>query len=177
MSDAAGSVADELGWSNERTAVAEVGLRLVEDSDLGALFDQMRDPESVQMAAFTSKDPNDREAFDAHMSRVRASPDVTMRAVTRNGHLVGSIASFVIEGDTEITYWIARSAWGQGVASRAVALLLNMVPTRPLFARAASDNFGSLRVLLKAGFSVIGNEVSYAPARGSEIEETILRLG
>jgi RimJ/RimL family protein N-acetyltransferase len=157
--------------------VADVGLRLVEDSDLDALFDQMRDPESVQMAAFTAKDPDDREAFDARMARVRASPDGTTRAVTRNGHLVGSIASFVSEGDTEITYWIDRSAWGQGVASRAVALFLNVVPTRPLFARAASDNLGSLRVLRKAGFTVIGTEVSYASARGREIEETILCLG
>lgn len=133
----------------KRASAAEVGLRLVEDSDLDALFDQMRDPESVWMAAFTSRDPNDREAFDAHMARVRAAPDVTMRAVTRDGHLVGSIGSFVIGSDTEITYWIARSVWGQGVASSAVALFLNMVPTRPLFARAASDNIGSLRVLSK----------------------------
>jgi hypothetical protein len=68
----------------------------------------MRDPESVQMAAFTAKDPDDRQAFDAHMARVRASPDGTLRAITRDGRLVGSIASFVIDGDTEITYWIDR---------------------------------------------------------------------
>src|SRR6266566_6174594 len=35
-----------------RTSVVEVALRSVEDSDLDALFDQMRDPKSVQMAAF-----------------------------------------------------------------------------------------------------------------------------
>src|SRR5947209_7348315 len=51
-----------------RTSVAEVALRPVEDSDLDALFDQMRDPESVLMAAFTAKDPNDRDAFDTHMA-------------------------------------------------------------------------------------------------------------
>jgi hypothetical protein len=44
-----------------------VGLRPVEDSDLDAIFEQMRDPASVQMAAFTTEDPNDRAAFDAHM--------------------------------------------------------------------------------------------------------------
>jgi hypothetical protein len=62
--------------------MVEVALRLVEDSDLDVLFEQMRDPESVQMAAFTAKDPNDRDAFDAHMAKVRTSPDVIMRAVT-----------------------------------------------------------------------------------------------
>jgi RimJ/RimL family protein N-acetyltransferase len=78
--------------------------------------------------------------------------------------------------DTEITYWIDRSVWGQGIASQALALLLDLVPVRPLYARAASDNVGSLTVLRKAGFVPIGTEISYANARGTEIEETILRL-
>ena len=89
--------------------MTEVALRPVEDSDLDTLFEQMRDPESVRMAAFTAKDPGDRAAFDAHMARIRSTPGVTQRAVTADGRLVGSIASFVIEGDTEVTYWIDRS--------------------------------------------------------------------
>ena len=121
-----------------------VALRPVEDSDLDALFDQMRDPESVLMAAFTAEDPDDR--------------------------------GFVLEGQTEITYWIERAAWGKGIATRAVALLLDLVPTRPLHARAASDNAGSLRVLQKSGFKIIGTETSFAAARKGEIEETILCL-
>ena len=157
--------------------MADVALRPVGDSDLDALFDQMRNPESVWMAAFTSKDPNDREAFDRHMAKVRTSPDNTLCAVTSDGYLVGSVASFVVEGDTEVTYWIDRAFWGQGIASRALALLLDMVAVRPLHARAASDNAGSLKVLQKAGFTIIDTEVSYANARHAEIEETILRLG
>jgi RimJ/RimL family protein N-acetyltransferase len=157
--------------------VSPVALRPVEDTDLDELFDQMRDPQAVWMAAFTAKDPNDRAAFDAHMARVRSAPDVTMRAVTDHGQLVGSIASFVVEGATEITYWIDRAAWGRGIASRAVALFLDLVPVRPLHARVASDNAGSLRVLLKSGFKVVGTETSFAPGRNADIEETILRLG
>ncbi|WP_433421138.1 GNAT family N-acetyltransferase [Microtetraspora malaysiensis] len=157
--------------------MSDVALRDVEDGDLDALFHQMRDPQSVQMAAFTSKDPDDRQAFDAHMSKLRTSPDVILRAVTRDGQLIGSISSFVIEGATEVTYWIDRAAWGQGVASQALAQLLELVPVRPLYARAASDNLGSLRVLQKAGFTITGTETSYAPARNAEIEESILRLG
>jgi len=45
-----------------------------------------------------------------------------------------------------------------------------------LHARAASDNAGSLRVLRKSGFKIIGTEISFAAARKGEIEETILRL-
>ena len=57
--------------------MAVVALRPVEDGDLDALFEQMRDPEGVRMAAFTPPDPDDRDAFDAHMARVRTSPDIT----------------------------------------------------------------------------------------------------
>ena len=154
----------------------DITLRPIEDADLDALFEQMRDPEAVRMAAFTAKDPDDRAAFDTHMATSLAAPDTRMRAVLRDGHLVGSIASFVMDGDTEITYWIDRSVWGQGVAGQALALFLPMVPVRPMYARAASDNVGSLRVLRKAGFRVIGTDVSYANARSTEIEETVLRL-
>jgi hypothetical protein len=54
--------------------------------------------------------------------------------------------------------------------------LLATTETRPVFARAASDNLGSLGVLRKTGFTVGGTEIAYASARRGEIEETILRL-
>ncbi|WP_434453108.1 GNAT family N-acetyltransferase [Lentzea sp. E54] len=157
--------------------MSEVTLRPVEDADLDVLFELMRDPESVAMAAFTTEDPDDRAAFDAHTRRNLANPETTNRVIVADGRVVGSIASFVIEGDTEITYWVDRAVWGQGVAGRAVALLLDEVTVRPLHARVASDNAGSLRVLTRAGFEIVGTDVGYAAARKAEIEETILRLG
>ena len=156
--------------------MTEVALRPLEDADLDALFEQMRDPESVRMAAFTAKDPDDRAAFDAHMAKIRSLPETVNRVITVDGRLAGSIASFVIDGDTEVTYWIDKAYWGRGVAGRALALLLESVPARPVFARAASDNAASLKVLQRAGFAVIGTDTGYANARKAEIEETILRL-
>jgi RimJ/RimL family protein N-acetyltransferase len=153
-----------------------VALRPVADGDLDAFFEQMRDPQAIWMAAFTAEDPDDRNAFDTHMARVRSSPDVTMRTVTYDGRLAGSVASFDFGGQTEVTYWIDRALWGKGIATRALALLLELVPARPLYARAASDNAGSLRVLQKCGFMAIGTENSFAAGRNEEIEETILRL-
>lgn len=154
----------------------QVALRPLVDADLDAVFAQMSDAESVRMAAFTAPEPSDRGRFDAHKTKVMTSPDSTLLAITRDGALVGTLGSWVEEGRREVTYWVDRAVWGTGVASRALALFLEAEPSRPVYARAASDNVGSLRVLERNGFHVIGTEVAFAPGRGHEIEETVLRL-
>jgi RimJ/RimL family protein N-acetyltransferase len=148
----------------------------MEASDLDAIFAQMRDPASVRMAAFTAEDPSDRGAFDDHMAKIMSSPEIRHSAITSDDRLVGTIASFVSEGATEVTYWIDRSFWGQGIATRALGLLLEELSVRPIRARAASDNAASLRVLQKAGFQPIATAMSFASGRAAEIEETILEL-
>jgi RimJ/RimL family protein N-acetyltransferase len=156
--------------------MSQVELRPVEAGDLDAIFEQMRDPESVRMAAFTAEDPGDRGAFDAHMAKIMASAENRVRAIVRDARLVGTISSYPSEGATEVTYWVDRACWGQGIATRALSLLLEEIWVRPLRARAASDSAASLRVLQKAGFRPIGTEMSFAPGRAAEIEETILEL-
>jgi RimJ/RimL family protein N-acetyltransferase len=47
---------------------------------------------------------------------------------------------------------------------------------RPLYARAASDNAGSIRVLEKCGFTRVGGGRAFAHGRGEETEEVVLRL-
>ena len=153
-----------------------IALRAVDDGDLDDLFRMMNDPESIRMAAFTREDPADRGKFDAHQHRIRTDPEIIYRAISCDGKLAGTIASFVMEGDTEITYWLDRPFWGHGIASEALRLFLTVVPARPLHARVASDNTSSRRVLAKAGFREVGTEISYATGRGTEIEETVLVL-
>jgi RimJ/RimL family protein N-acetyltransferase len=111
------------------------------------------------------------------MARIMANPDNRLLVITLDDRPVGTIGSWVSDGATEVTYWIARAHWGQGIATRALGLLLEQIPVRPIRARAASDNLGSLRVLQKVGFQAVGTDVGFAPARGAEIEETILQLG
>ena len=146
--------------------MSRLALRPVDASDLDAIFEQMRDPESVRLAAFTAEDPNDRGAFDAHMAEVMSSSENRLRAIIRDARLVGTISSYPSEGATEVTYWIDRGCWGQGIATRALGLLLEEISVRPIRARAASDNAGSLRVLQKAGFHPIGTELSFARGPG-----------
>jgi hypothetical protein len=69
---------------------------------------------------------------------------------------VGHIASFDLEGHREVTYWIGREDWGRGLATRALQEFMQVEATRPLYARAASDNAASIRVLTKCGFRIVG---------------------
>ncbi|GAA2766132.1 GNAT family N-acetyltransferase [Streptomyces paradoxus] len=153
-----------------------VELRQVHDSDLPVFFRQMNDPESLSMAAFTPEDPSDRAAFDTRWSRQRSSPDVVARTILADGDVVGSAAVYGVPGEREVTYWVDRAYWGKGIATQALRALLAEVPERPLYARAASDNAGSLRVLEKCGFRVVAAARGYATARGAEIDETVLLL-
>ncbi|MEG8280138.1 GNAT family N-acetyltransferase [Streptomyces sp. AHA2] len=153
----------------------EVALRPVHDSDLPVFFRQLNDPESLHMAAFTPEDPADRTAFDAHWARIRSSADV-LRTVLADGDVVGSTAVYGEPGEREVTYWIDRAHWGKGIATAALRALLAEVPERPLYARAASDNAGSLRVLDKCGFRAVTSARGFARARGAEIDETVLVL-
>ncbi|MFJ9898029.1 GNAT family N-acetyltransferase [Streptomyces sp. NPDC091280] len=153
----------------------QVALRPVHDSDLPVFFRQTNDPESLRMAAFTPAAPADRDAFDAHWKRVRASSDV-LRTVLVDGDVVGSAAVYGEAGAREVTYWIDRAYWGQGIATAALRDLLAEVPERPLHARVAADNAGSRRVLEKCGFRVTAHARGFANARGAQIDELVLAL-
>jgi RimJ/RimL family protein N-acetyltransferase len=165
-------VAKEVG-----KALMNVTLREVSDGDLPVFWAQSNEPEGIHMAAFTAEDPSDRTAFDAHWARIRQDPAVVLRAVVgESGEIVGHAAVFGPPEEREVTYWIGRQYWGRGAATAALRALLAAVPERPLHARAAADNGGSVRVLEKCGFVVTGNERGFANARGEEIDEVLLTL-
>jgi RimJ/RimL family protein N-acetyltransferase len=151
-------------------------LRTFQLEDADAHFEWMRDPEAVRQAAFTAADPDDRDAFDAWLARNLANPDVIHRMIEVDGALVGSISSFTIEGDRELSYWIDPARWGRGYASSAIEAFLAIEPMRPLFARTASHNTASGRVLERNGFVEVGRDRGYANGVGAEIDEVIHRL-
>ncbi len=153
-----------------------VVLREIFDSDLPIFFQHQQDKEAVHMAAFTSENPSDRATFDAHWAKIRASDAVINRSVEVDGKLAGYVASFEMFGERNVTYWIGREFWGQGIATAALRALLDVDPTRPLYGRAAKDNNGSVRVLQKCGFVLIGEERGFANARKAEIDEVVLKL-
>jgi RimJ/RimL family protein N-acetyltransferase len=166
----------ELGFARGRVVPMAITLRTFADSDLDALFVWESDPRAVQMAAFTRADPSDRAAFDAHYERIRNDPSCTLLAIDDEGEFVGTIGSYTMEGEREVTYWIAPARWGQGVASRALRAFLAIEPTRPLYGRVADHNAGSAKVLARAGFVEVGQDKGFARGVGAEIVERIYRL-
>jgi RimJ/RimL family protein N-acetyltransferase len=153
-----------------------VTLRTFTDGDLDALFDWESDPRAVHMAAFTRPNASDRSAFDAHYERVRSDPSNTLLAIDDDGEFVGTIGSFTMEGEREVTYWIAPARWGQGLASQALQAFVAIESTRPLYGRVAAHNAASAKVLARAGFVEVGSETSFAAGVGAEVVERIYRL-
>ena len=154
----------------------DIKLRQTEISDLEALFQFQLDKEGGFLAAFMPKDPTDKAAYINKYTKLLNNPTVNNQTIILNNTIVGSISKFVMEGDNEITYWIDRKFWGQGIATKALKEFLTLEPIRPIFGRVAFDNFGSQKVLEKCGFIKIGTDKGFANARQMEIEEFIYKL-
>jgi RimJ/RimL family protein N-acetyltransferase len=160
------------------SATNQLLLRDVIADDLPIFYEQQLDPEANYMAAFTTKDPADHEAFMRHWQKILADESTTIKTIISDGQVAGSVSSYrdeEMEGP-EVTYWLGKSYWGQGIATQALTAFLDIVQVRPIFARVAKDHLASRRVLEKCGFTVCGEGRGYANARGTEIEELILRL-
>jgi RimJ/RimL family protein N-acetyltransferase len=155
----------------------DITLRDVAEGDLATFFEQQLDPDASYMAAFTAKDPADRDAFVEHWRKILGDAAVTKRTILLDGRVAGHIASFERSGQPEVAYWIGREYWGKGIATEALVQFLREVAVRPLYARAAKDNAASIRVLEKCGFRISGHERGFANARGREIEEVVMVLG
>ena len=147
-----------------------------EKDDLNIFFEFQLDKEANFLAAFTAKDPNDKEAYIEKYTKHLIDPTINMQTIKANEEIVGSIAKFVMENEAEITYWIDRKFWGQGIATTALKSFLIIEQSRPIYGRVAFDNYGSQRVLEKCGFAKIGKDKGFANARHSEIEEYIYKL-
>lgn len=153
-----------------------VTLRATRDGDIDALFRLRQDDEAIRMAAFTGPYLTDRAAFDARWARLHADPSNRLVTIRADGEIVGDAGRWTDPDDGPmITYWIDRAHWGRGIATRAMRLFLDTEP-RPMGARAAADNTGSLAVLRKLGFIVVGHDRGFAAARNAEIDEVVLEL-
>ncbi len=156
-----------------RSSTGSVRLRDVEPADVPTLFKNECDPDAMEMAVVY---PRRAEEFAAHWAKVIDDRSVVARAILVDGILVGYVSCFKLDGLDAVGYWIAKPYWGRGVATRALALLLEQVTIRPLHARAARRNIGSIRVLERCGFVITGYQTSVDVDRFPACEEALLIL-
>ena len=161
---------------NPDYASSDLILRDVTDDDIPIFFEHQSDSTAGHMAAFTPEDPTDVDAHRERWNRILGDGTVKKQTVVVDETVVGHIASFDRAGNREVTYWIGRKYWGNGIATKALAKFLQQEVNRPLYARAAKDNVASLRVLEKCGFETCDEEKGFSNARGEEVEEYILVL-
>jgi RimJ/RimL family protein N-acetyltransferase len=150
----------------------KVFLRDVEPGDLPLFFEHQRDPVSVALVVFRSRE---RAEFDAHWAKILADKTALTKTIVADGQVAGHIASFLRDGEREIGYWIDRALWGRGIASEALSAFLQLEQTRPLRAGVAPHNLASMRVLQKCGFTLPSTSVDQEPeaAGGSHIVLTL----
>lgn len=151
-----------------------VRLRDVAEGDLPTFFRDQLDPDANRMCV---SNPRDEAAFAAHWAKILADPTCINKAILLGEELVGRVTCFRADGQSAVGYWIGKEYWGRGIATRALTLLLEVVPTRPLHARAAKSNVASLRVLERCGFVVTGYRLSPADEHFPACEEALLVLG
>ena len=154
-------------------AIPEVQLRNVEDRDLEVFFDHQADPQAVEMAAFPARD---KEQFAAHWAKVRADDANVLRTIVADGLVAGNIGSWQQDGQQFLGYWVGREFWGRGVGTQALALLVDEVSVRPLYAHVVAHNVGSIRVLEKVGFRRDSVQEAKAPPPDDGIEELLFVL-
>ena len=128
------------------------------------------------MAAFTAKDSTDKDAFFDHWTKIITDETITIKTILFKGIVTGHVSNFEQFGEPEVSYWIGKEYWGQGIATKALSEFLEYIKVRPLYARAAKDNLASNRVLEKCGFNIISEDKGFSNARGKDVEEFILKL-
>lgn len=91
----------------------DIKLRSTEIEDLDTLFLFQTDTEGGYLAAFMSKGPTHKTAYIDKWTKLLSNPTIYSQTIIIDKTIVESIAKFVMEGDTEITYWIDRKFWGK----------------------------------------------------------------
>lgn len=154
----------------------DIKLKPTKIEDLDVLFKFQLDKQAAYLAAFMPKDHTNKAAYINKYTKLLANPTVNNQTILLGNTIVGSIAKFIMQDDTEITYWIDKKFWGQGIATKALKKFLKIENNRPIVGRVAFDNFGSQKVLEKCGFVKIGANKGYATTRKTEIDEYIYKL-
>ncbi|MEO1677029.1 MAG: GNAT family N-acetyltransferase [Pseudomonadota bacterium] len=159
-------------------AGSRLTLRPVQRSDKGLLELYAGDRRVAEMTTsiLHPLPPGATDAFiDQSLSPTRREDIWVMDGTNAGlGEVVGAIGLERMEdapGRSEIGYWVAPAFWNTGLASEALALLLEANPHKSgtIFGSVFQDNPISARVLTNAGFEYLGDAEAYSVSRASNV--------
>ncbi len=107
-------------------------LRPVQATDVAVFFEQQSDPDAAHMAAFTVNDPGDPDLFAQQWRTIFVNDAITSFTVQHQGAVAGYVLAYPWAGTLEVSYWLGRRFWGQGIATEALLQLLTVVVADPL---------------------------------------------
>ncbi|MEO0383538.1 MAG: GNAT family N-acetyltransferase [Pseudomonadota bacterium] len=140
----------------------------LEDADRLAVL--LNDPDVTAMTSSIPY-PYARSDAEAFLSDVRNEDGRKVsRAITRDGALVGGIGFGPRPGGhEEIGYWVGKPHWGQGIATVAVGVFVELLDALgidgDIEARTVASNEASQKVLINNGFAYRGEGECITPAR------------
>lgn len=115
------------------------------------------------ISRWTSNIPFPYTVQDAHqwLSGEIGLPDRIPFAVEHNNELVACVSFWPYsESAYEVGYWVAKTHWGNGIASTALSMLIadDLFPKcDKIVAKIMQGNTASERVLIKTGFVYVGD--------------------
>lgn len=106
--------------------------------------------------------PYTKEFGTNFIERVSTESPTKIFAITLNDKAIGSIGVFpatdIHRKNADIAYWIAEPFWGQGIAVKAIALIIDYAfqtfDISRIYAKPYGSNPNSHKVLEKAGFKL-----------------------
>lgn len=138
----------------------ELSLRRFQPTDKETLVRLADNAHIAQWLADMFPHPYRPEDADQWLERTKMETRPCNFAIEWKGELAGGIGlvplADIHSGTAELGYWLGEPYWGQGIATRAVALLLSYAFDELLFirvhAQVFAENRASMRVLEKNGF-------------------------
>lgn len=151
-------------------------LRPLRRSDMGLIEHYASDARVAHMTTSIPHPlpPGMTEAFVSRAMQIDRNEDVWAMDATAQGgpELMGLISLKPMgRAQSEIGYWVGPPFWNTGLASDAVAAMVEANPLgdATLFASVFQDNPASARVLTNCGFDYIGDAESHSLARNAQV--------
>ncbi|MGX9353944.1 GNAT family N-acetyltransferase [Roseobacteraceae bacterium S113] len=151
-------------------------LRPLRRSDMGLIEHYASDERVARMTTSIPHPvpPGMTEDFVTRAMAVERSEDVwAMDGTAQGGPEVMGLISLerMDRNQSEVGYWVAPGFWNSGLASDAVAALVEANPmgNATIFGSVFQDNPASARVLTNCGFEYIGDAETFSVARNAQV--------